>query len=386
MYVCGTNVVASTNVYVMCNVPTYAIMGMTVTFTNAPSSANYVFALDNSYLPWNNAGIIQNGGGYSWTTELDRYQTGGGPEGSAIYTFGTQYQVYLVTDFVESNAWVFVNPPSPSIDPTADALVNDPNTNSFQAVYSNGEGADACPAKDCVGNAAQAWTGIIVGQYSSCPGATQPGYMITKLAASTNYADVYNWLNPAIVFAADGELHARFGQRGRALDGEFHRHVDDPVGTITTWVWAFGDGGVSSLQNPSHTYAAPGAYTVSLSVTNSCGDGSATSATATVNVYDPYAWWRQEYFGNTNGASGAPGVDAYGTGMSNTNKFLAGFSGTNAAAYLHVISVAKAVAGGSTNVTVTYLGANGDSSYTPGFASRTNILEYTPAREWELHE
>jgi hypothetical protein len=59
--------------------------------------------------------------------------------------------------------------------------------------------------------------------------------------------------------------------------------------------------------------------------------------------------------------------------MSNTNKFLAGFNPTNAAAYLHVISVAKSGA----NVTVTYLGASGDTNYVGGFATRTNILEYT---------
>ena len=40
---------------------------------------------------------------------------------------------------------------------------------------------------------------------------------------------------------------------------------------ITGWSWAFGDGNVSSLQNPVHTYASPGTYTVSLTASNSCG-------------------------------------------------------------------------------------------------------------------
>jgi hypothetical protein len=48
--------------------------------------------------------------------------------------------------------------------------------------------------------------------------------------------------------------------------------------------------------------------------------------------------------------------------MSNTNKFLAGFNPTNAAAYLHIISVATS----STNIIVTYLGASGDTNYVPG--------------------
>ncbi|MDK2910086.1 MAG: hypothetical protein PWR20_1653 [Bacteroidales bacterium] len=37
---------------------------------------------------------------------------------------------------------------------------------------------------------------------------------------------------------------------------------------ITTWYWDFGDGDTSALQNPTHLYASPGNYTVSLQVTN----------------------------------------------------------------------------------------------------------------------
>ncbi len=35
----------------------------------------------------------------------------------------------------------------------------------------------------------------------------------------------------------------------------------------TAWAWDFGDGGTSTLQNPTHTYLAAGTYTVSLTVT-----------------------------------------------------------------------------------------------------------------------
>lgn len=42
----------------------------------------------------------------------------------------------------------------------------------------------------------------------------------------------------------------------------------------TSWSWDFGDGNVSSDQNPAHTYSADGAYSVSLTATN--GQGSDT--------------------------------------------------------------------------------------------------------------
>ena len=40
---------------------------------------------------------------------------------------------------------------------------------------------------------------------------------------------------------------------------------------LTAWHWDFGDGNSSTLQNPSHTYSSPGAYTVTLTVTDSVG-------------------------------------------------------------------------------------------------------------------
>jgi PKD repeat protein len=43
------------------------------------------------------------------------------------------------------------------------------------------------------------------------------------------------------------------------------------VGDITSWSWNFGDGGTSNLQNPTHVYNNPGAYTVSLTVSGPCG-------------------------------------------------------------------------------------------------------------------
>lgn len=40
---------------------------------------------------------------------------------------------------------------------------------------------------------------------------------------------------------------------------------------IVSWLWNFGDGQTSTEQNPLHTYAAEGIYTVSLTVKNECG-------------------------------------------------------------------------------------------------------------------
>jgi PKD repeat protein len=152
--------------------------------------------------------------------------------------------------------------------------------------------------------------------------------------------------------------------------------TDTSSGSPTTWYWTYGDGGSSTNLtelNPSYTYLTPGAWTVSLIASNA--GGASSPVTQTINVYSPYNWWRNSYFQGTNTANGAPGADYTGTGMSNTNKFLAGFSPISAAAYLRIISITTS----NTNVIVTFLGANGDNTYIPGIASRTNVLEYATA-------
>jgi PKD repeat protein len=46
----------------------------------------------------------------------------------------------------------------------------------------------------------------------------------------------------------------------------------------TAWQWDFGDGGSSTQQNPSHVYALPGSYTVSLTATNAGGSTTKTES------------------------------------------------------------------------------------------------------------
>jgi PKD repeat protein len=185
-----------------------------------------------------------------------------------------------------------------------------------------------------------------------------------------------SWINSIINFGTNAPPAARFA--ASPTNGAAPLNVaftDMSCGSITGWAWAFGDGNTSTNQNPTNTYLNPGSYSVMLVVSGPGGSSTNTVANL-ISVYDPFAWWQLSYFGSTNNPSAAPGVDLYGTGMSNTNKFLTGFNPTNAAAYLHVISVANI---NTNDISVTFLGASGDNTYTPGITSRTNVLEYTTA-------
>lgn len=59
--------------------------------------------------------------------------------------------------------------------------------------------------------------------------------------------------------------------------------TDQTVGNPTSYLWQFGDGNTSTVQNPTHTYTAPGTYNVCLIVTDSCAsDTACNSVTITV--------------------------------------------------------------------------------------------------------
>ena len=56
----------------------------------------------------------------------------------------------------------------------------------------------------------------------------------------------------------------------------------DPDGSIATYSWTFGDGATSSQANPSHSYAAAGSYTATLTVTDNQGAQATDQAAVTV--------------------------------------------------------------------------------------------------------
>ena len=61
-------------------------------------------------------------------------------------------------------------------------------------------------------------------------------------------------------------------------EGKSISFTDQSTNTPTTWSWDFGDGGISTQQNPSHTYDTAGTYTVSLTATNSYGSNTETKS------------------------------------------------------------------------------------------------------------
>jgi uncharacterized protein (TIGR02145 family) len=103
----------------------------------------------------------------------------------------------------------------------------------------------------------------------------------------------------------------------------YNRSINNPE----SWLWDFGDGGTSDLQNPSHTYPTVGSYTVSLTVTNRYGSDT-ENKTGLIRVTDPLTdydghvyqtvqignqLWMRENLKTTHYADGTALVDGTGT-------------------------------------------------------------------------
>lgn len=69
---------------------------------------------------------------------------------------------------------------------------------------------------------------------------------------------------------------ASFVFSATGLTVDFTDTSTDPDGFISGWSWDFGDGNVSDIQNPTHTYTAANTYVVSLTVTDDDGDSGNT--------------------------------------------------------------------------------------------------------------
>jgi PKD repeat protein len=95
--------------------------------------------------------------------------------------------------------------------------------------------------------------------------------------------------------------------------------TDESSGAPTSWSWTFGDGGTSTLANPSHTYTAAGTYTVTLDVTNAYGSDSLTRTNyVTVNEPGSGSWTTITY------DDFESGLGSYADGGSDMSRYTGG--------------------------------------------------------------
>jgi PKD repeat protein len=110
------------------------------------------------------------------------------------------------------------------------------------------------------------------------------GYTATANSASAKAALGTLVLAPEGVQAPNQPPTASFTNSCSALACSFTGTSTDPDGTIASSAWTFGDGGTSALTSPTHTYAGPGIYNVSLTVTDDQGATDTSTQQITVSA------------------------------------------------------------------------------------------------------
>lgn len=108
-------------------------------------------------------------------------------------------------------------------------------------------------------------------------------YQVTLVNRFANCTDSVT--RPIVVTAApavDFTSHNNFGC-GPLYPVDFQSNASSAV----SWQWNFGDGNVSTLENPSHSYSNAGNYTVSLTITTAGGCQNTITRTNAVRITAP---------------------------------------------------------------------------------------------------
>jgi PKD repeat protein len=95
----------------------------------------------------------------------------------------------------------------------------------------------------------------------------------TVVLGSSGLAGASSVACPVVVPVADFAASATGAEVGETIT-----LTDLSTNTPTGWAWDFGDGSTSAVQNPTHAYAVPGSYDVTLTATNASGSDSITKS------------------------------------------------------------------------------------------------------------
>ncbi|QYZ79628.1 PKD domain-containing protein [Methanofollis formosanus] len=95
-----------------------------------------------------------------------------------------------------------------------------------------------------------------------------PSTYTVRLNASNLYGFSLSESSVTILPPPQANFTQSAGEGNAPLGVEF---TDGSTGNVTAWQWDFGDGNISTKQNPSHEYVTPGTYPVLLNASNAYG-------------------------------------------------------------------------------------------------------------------
>jgi PKD repeat protein len=205
-----------------------------------------------------------NGNSYSWNFGDTKTSTDANP--SHTYAKDGNYTVVLtVTNACGTNTFT-----------QNVAIITSPNA-GFTANTTNGCSTLTVQFKDLSSGTATSWLwnfpggtpGTSTAQNPTVTYSTAGVYDVTLVASGPGGTSTFT--QPAFI-TVKANPTAGFGNVVNGTSVTFSNSSTN----ATSYLWNFGDSSNSTEENPTHTYSAPGTYTVTLTATNSCGTVSST--------------------------------------------------------------------------------------------------------------
>jgi PKD repeat protein len=252
---------------------------VTTTSSNTPPTADFTFSTTDLTADFTDQSTDSDGSVTAWSWDFGDGNTSTAQNPSHTYAAAGTYTVSLTVtddDDATDNISKSVTVTAANVPPTADF--------SFSTTDLTADFTDQSTDSDGT-IASWSWNfgdgNTSTSQNPSHTYASAGTYSVS-LTVTDNDGATDNISKNVTVTAANVPPTAAFTYSANLLAVTFTDQSTDSDGTISSWSWDFGDGNTSTSQNPSHTYAADGAYTVSLTVTDNDGATDNTSQQVTV--------------------------------------------------------------------------------------------------------
>ena len=333
-------------------------------FTGGSSPVGYWVSGNGASVTASNAGPVSMtapaaAGSYTYTVWMRS-----GVVASTTYSITVAAAPVVVT----TTTALAVTPASPVVAPGSPTLKGTvTGTGAAGTVeFFNGTTSLGTPSAISAGVASKTLTGVVAGSYSYKAVFTPTD--AAAFTSSTSAVSTYVVTAPVPAPTASFTASAISGIAPLAVT-----LTDTSIGSPTSWLWAFGNGSTSNVQNPpAVTYTTAGTYDVTLIVSNA--SGASAPVTQTITVTDPAPVVIAPVISALSPANGAIGdtVTITGTGFGTLGTVM---FGTTVLDYTSAdgLSIDVVAPIGVRRAKVTVTSTDGDSANT---ASNSVIFKY----------